>query len=70
MLKRVSSEFAYPHLEGRSIHSKTSRRAIGTCNNPITLLERLEDLLTLSFLQKMLQRAFVVEFGAAALSSG
>src|SRR5229473_4960624 len=52
------SKFAYSHLESRSINSKTCRRPVGTCHNPVTLLERLEDLLTFGFLQETEQSAF------------
>jgi hypothetical protein len=51
------SEFAYPYLEGRSVHSKKCRGTMGAGDNPITLLEGLEDLLTFGFLQDMLQCA-------------
>ncbi len=44
-------------MEGRSIYSKKCRRTMGTCNNPIALLEGLEDLLPLGFLQEMVQCA-------------
>ena len=51
------SKSAYSYLEGRSIYSKTRRRTIWACNNPIALLEGLEDLLTFGLLQEMVQCA-------------
>jgi len=42
----------------------------GTCNNPVTVLERLENLLTFGFRKRLCSAPFVVGFGAAALSSG
>ncbi len=44
-------------MEGRSIHSKSCRRTMGTCNNPVTVLERLENLLTFGFRQEIVQCA-------------
>src|SRR5580704_14169276 len=44
-----------PLLERRSLHSKTCRCAVRTCNNPIALRERLKDLLTLRFLQNVMK---------------
>src|SRR5580698_5215566 len=52
-----NSELMHSLLKRGALHSKTCRCAMRTCHNPVALSESIQDLLTLRFLQNVMERA-------------